>query len=75
MNISARPKLLIKKAEAKRLETGDSRYYAALERQDATIMKRVEHVLATPFIILFHEPMLVAITLYQSVCLISPRQI
>ncbi|KDR85321.1 hypothetical protein GALMADRAFT_234133 [Galerina marginata CBS 339.88] len=60
------PVLLIKKAQAKRLQTGDDRYYAALERQDISFKKRVEHVLARPFVIMFHEPMLIALTLYMS---------
>ncbi|KAF9480085.1 MFS general substrate transporter [Pholiota conissans] len=54
------------KAQARRLETGDNRYYARLERQEITFMARLEHILARPFVILFREPMLVALTLYMS---------
>lgn len=61
-----KPTLLVKKAQAKRLETGDLRYYALLERQEVNFKKRVENILARPFVILFHEPMLIAITLYHS---------
>ena len=56
----------MKKALAKRLETGDLRYYALMERQEVNFKKRIEHILARPFVILFHEPMLIAITLYHS---------
>lgn len=61
------PILLVKKAQEKRLETGDSRYYAALERQEIRFMARLEQIVARPFAILFREPMLIALTLYMSV--------
>ncbi|KAF8973708.1 MFS general substrate transporter [Flammula alnicola] len=60
------PVLFVQKARAKRLETGDNRYYARLERADVSFMARVEHTLARPFVILFYEPMLIALTLYMS---------
>ncbi|KAF8167782.1 polyamine transporter 1 [Crassisporium funariophilum] len=60
------PVLLARKAKAKRLETNDARFYAPLEKEDVSIKKRIEHVLARPFVILFHEPMLIALTLYMS---------
>ncbi|PPQ67075.1 hypothetical protein CVT25_005676 [Psilocybe cyanescens] len=60
------PQILVKKAQAKRQETGNDRYYAALERQEVDFKKRIEDILAKPFVILFNEPMLVAITLYMS---------
>ncbi len=50
-----------------RTETGDSRYWAPLERNKKTFSQHVKHVLARPFLILFREPMLIAITLYMSV--------
>lgn len=57
----------MKKARRLRLETGDDRYYAPLEKDDFTFLQRVEHVVARPFRILFQEPMLLAITIYMSV--------
>ncbi|PPQ81697.1 hypothetical protein CVT26_007770 [Gymnopilus dilepis] len=60
------PVLLVKKAQEKRLQSGDTRFYAPLERQDISFKKRVEHVLARPFVVLFREPMLIAITVYMS---------
>ncbi|KAF9569882.1 polyamine transporter 1 [Agrocybe pediades] len=60
------PILLVRKARAKRDATGDHRYYATLERQEKSLRKRIEHVLARPFAILFQEPMLIAMTLYMS---------
>ncbi|KAI0788630.1 MFS general substrate transporter [Abortiporus biennis] len=60
------PILLVKKAKKLRKETGDDRYWAPLEKLDLSFAKRVEHILARPFKILFLEPMLLAITLYMS---------
>ncbi|KAF4623183.1 hypothetical protein D9613_002094 [Agrocybe pediades] len=60
------PILLVRKARAKRDATGDHRYYSTLERQEISLRKRIEHVLARPFAILFQEPMLIAMTLYMS---------
>jgi len=59
------PVLLVKEAQEKRLETGDSRYYAALERQDLKFMARLEQIVARPFMILFREPMLMALTVHE----------
>jgi hypothetical protein len=61
------PVLFVRKAEAKRLETGDNRYWAKLERQDVNLKQRAKKVLSQPFIVLFSEPMLIALTLYMSV--------
>ncbi|KAJ3565465.1 hypothetical protein NP233_g7618 [Leucocoprinus birnbaumii] len=60
------PILLVRKAERLRKETGDSRYYAAMERRKLSIGKRLEDILAKPFLILFREPMMIAITAYMS---------
>ncbi|KAF9015497.1 major facilitator superfamily domain-containing protein [Cyathus striatus] len=60
------PVLLIEEAKRKRQETGDSKYYAPLEREDVSVVKRIEHVVARPFAILFQEPMLISLTLYMS---------
>lgn len=60
------PILLVRKAERLRKETGDSRYYAPMEKRQVSIAKRLEDILAKPFLILFREPMLIAITIYMS---------
>lgn len=65
--IYSSPVLFVKKAQAKRLETGDNRYWAKLERQDINVKQRAKKVLSQPFIVLFAEPMLIALTLYMSV--------
>ncbi|ODO11081.1 hypothetical protein I350_01683 [Cryptococcus amylolentus CBS 6273] len=60
------PKILAKKAARLRKETGDDRYYAPLERADASFKARVHDILFKPFIILALEPMLQAVTMYMS---------
>jgi len=67
LNSNVRPILFVQKAQQKRKETGDARFFAPLEKQTFNIVQRLEHVLALPFKILFHEPMLIAITVYMSV--------
>lgn len=60
---------MVKKAKAIREQTGDSRYYAPIEAEEKmSIGKRIESIVARPFKILFQEPMLIAITVYMSVC-------
>ncbi|PIL25367.1 MFS general substrate transporter [Ganoderma sinense ZZ0214-1] len=59
------PVLLVKRAQRKRKETGDDRYWAPLERQQMTLSERLKQVLAKPFVVLFTEPMLIAMTLYM----------
>ena len=61
------PVLLVRKAERTRKETGDSRYYAPTEMNKIDIRRRLYNILAMPFKILFLEPMLIAIVVYQSV--------
>jgi hypothetical protein len=61
------PVLLVKKAKRIRKETGDNRYYAPKEVDKPDIGRRLYVILAMPFKILFLEPMLIAITVYQSV--------
>jgi hypothetical protein len=61
------PILLVKKAQRLRQETGDSRYYAPKEVNKPDIGQRLYNILAMPFKILFLEPMLIAIVVYQSV--------
>ena len=63
-----RPRLSALAAQKKRKETGDNRYYAPIERKRAPLSQRVQDIVGKPFKILFSEPMLVAITIYQSVC-------
>ncbi|KAG2023094.1 multidrug transporter [Coprinopsis cinerea AmutBmut pab1-1] len=60
------PILLVKKAEKKRQETGDPRYYAAFERENWGFSKRAYHVLVRPWVIFFTEPMIIALTFYMS---------
>ena len=64
---SNRPRLSAYAAERLRRETGDNRYYAPIERRNVTISQRVSDILAKPFKVLFSEPMLIVITIYQSV--------
>jgi len=65
---SNRPRLSALAAQKKRKETGDNRYYAPIERKRASLSQRARDIVGKPFKILFSEPMLVAITIYQSVC-------
>ncbi|KAI0053376.1 MFS general substrate transporter [Auriscalpium vulgare] len=60
------PTLLVHKAQRLRKETGDSRWYAPLEVKNESWGRRVNNILATPFKVLFREPMLMAITAYMS---------
>jgi hypothetical protein len=50
-----------------RKETGDSRYYAPKEANKPDMRRRLYNIVAMPFKILFLEPMLIAIVVYQSV--------
>ena len=53
------PIILVEKAKRLRKETGNQSYYAPLEKQDkVNFSKRLEHILARPFVLLFQEPML-----------------
>lgn len=60
------PRLSVLAAERKRKETGDSRYYAPTERKNVPFARRFGDIAGKPFKILFSEPMLIAITIYQS---------
>ena len=69
-----RPIIMVKKAAARRRETGDENYYAPLEREEKkSISRRIEDILLKPFKVLFQEPMLQAITVYMSVSRHPPR--
>jgi hypothetical protein len=63
-----RPRLAALAAQRKRKETGDERYYAPIERRNIPISQRLQDIVEKPFKVLFSEPMLIAVTLYQSVC-------
>lgn len=63
-----RPRLSVVAAQKKRKETGDSRYYAPAEQGRVSFSQRSRDILEKPFKVLFSEPMLIAITIYQSVC-------
>lgn len=66
---SDRPRLSALAAQKKRKETGDDRYYAPIERKNIPFSQRLRDIIEKPFKILFSEPMLIAITIYQSVSL------
>ncbi|KAF9022968.1 MFS general substrate transporter [Hymenopellis radicata] len=61
-----KPILLVEKARRLRKETGDTRYYAPMERNKKTISQQIENVLGRPFKMLSREPMLFAATVYMS---------
>lgn len=50
------PYLLKLKAERRRRETGDDRYWAKLEREDMSLRAIVSKVIARPMVMLFFEP-------------------
>ncbi|KAG6336124.1 hypothetical protein ID866_2962 [Astraeus odoratus] len=60
------PVILVKKAQRLRKQTGDERYYAAMEIRKLGFAQRLEQILARPFKVLFYEPMLIAVTVYMS---------
>ena len=66
------PVLLARKAQRIRKETGDERYYAPVEASKLPIGRRLYNILAMPFKILFLEPMLMSIVVYQSVSCFPP---
>jgi multidrug resistance protein len=60
------PILLKRRAEKLRQETGDQRYKTPAELKQVTILHLISTILAKPFRIVWQEPMLQAIILYQS---------
>ncbi|KAG8219714.1 major facilitator superfamily domain-containing protein [Butyriboletus roseoflavus] len=60
------PILLVKMARERRKNTGDERYYAAMETNSMKFADRIEAILARPFKILFQEPILFVLTIYMS---------
>lgn len=61
------PVILVQKAKRLRKETGDNNYYAPMEKQDkVSFGRRLNNTLGRPFVVLVHEPMLIAITAYMS---------
>jgi len=59
--------VLVRKAEGVRRETRDNRYYALMEVNKPNIRRWLYNTLTMPFKILFLEPMLIAIIIYQSI--------
>ena len=60
------PVILKRKAIRKRKETGDDRWVAPIEVSKKTFGEHVKVILGKPFVILFREPMLMAVTIYMS---------
>lgn len=60
------PILLARKAKRMRKETGDDRYVAPIEMNKLEPLEFFKTTLLKPFIMLFQEPMLLAITIYIS---------
>ncbi|KAH9942621.1 MFS general substrate transporter [Amylocystis lapponica] len=60
------PILTVRRAQQKRKETGDSRYWAPMERNELPLKARIQTTLGRPFKMLFQEPMLLAICFYMS---------
>ncbi|KAF8595800.1 MFS general substrate transporter [Ceratobasidium sp. AG-I] len=60
------PIILKKRAQKLRKSSGDDRFFSAMERENLHWVKRLENILGRPFIMLFQEPMLLAVTLYMS---------
>ncbi len=67
MSCIYRPVLLVRRAKKLRKETGDTRYWAPMEKNKQTLSQRFRRVFTRPFNILVREPMLIAITAYMSV--------
>ncbi|KAK0742503.1 major facilitator superfamily domain-containing protein [Apiosordaria backusii] len=63
------PVLLARKAAKIRKETGDSRYYAPIERSTKSIPVTVGLSLLRPFQILFFEPMALILNIYTAMLL------
>lgn len=60
------PAILTNIAKTKRHETGDDRWYSPNETKKVHWRRKVVDVLATPFVLLFNELILVLVTLYQA---------
>ncbi|KAG8682468.1 hypothetical protein FRC09_016756, partial [Ceratobasidium sp. 395] len=60
------PIILKQRAAKLRKETGDQRYFSAIERENLHWTKRLENILGRPFKMIVQEPMLLAVTLYMS---------
>ncbi|THG98446.1 hypothetical protein EW145_g7423, partial [Phellinidium pouzarii] len=61
------PVIMISKAKALRLKTGDDGYRAPLENtEEESFARKLNNIVARPFRILIEEPMLIAITVYMS---------
>ncbi|KAF8315820.1 MFS general substrate transporter [Clavulina sp. PMI_390] len=60
------PTVLVKKAAHKRKETGDDRWYAALEAKKMPIGQTAKEIFIKPWEIFFQEPILLAIHSYMT---------
>jgi MFS family permease len=60
------PILLKRKAARIRKETNDERYQSPMDMAPLSIGQLIKGILSKPFILLFMEPMLLAITIYMS---------
>lgn len=63
------PVLLKRKAERMRKETGESRYYAPIEKQDQSLLKAVSYSCLRPFQMLALEPMCLILCVFTALLL------
>ena len=63
------PVLLRRKAERLRKETGDSRYYAPIERQERSLGKAIAYSCLRPFQLLLFEPMCLILCVFTAILL------
>lgn len=61
------PTLLVRKAERRRKETGDDRWYAPLETVDVKMGEKMQNILVKPWQIFFREPILICLHVYVAV--------
>ncbi|OAL32814.1 hypothetical protein AYO20_07771 [Fonsecaea nubica] len=61
--------LLKKRAQQKRKDTGDSQWYAPIEKLDRSILGTVIHSCSVPFELLFFEPMCLLLCIYAAILL------
>ena len=59
------PIILKNKAQKMRKDTGETRYYAPIEKADTSIKARAQNILVKPFKMLVVEPMLLAVSEYD----------
>ena len=61
--------LLVKKAQMKRSESGNDRWYAPIEKTDRSLVKAILHSCMVPFKLLLWEPMCLLLCLYSALLL------